>query len=148
MASGDEGRITAERGDDARQVVVDAHGLIGDAAGGVGNRGVVLGGFHVDAGVVFDGGVGVFELVAGEDADDAGIAIDDALLDEQAGAGDGRGAGRFAAEAVTTDQGFVFENRGIVDLANDAVHHVQSAQGLGQVDGAADLDGAGDGVGV
>ena len=46
-----------------------------------------LDGFHVDACVVFDGGIGVFELVACEDADDLGILVDDALFDEESCAG-------------------------------------------------------------
>ena len=81
-------------------------------------RGEVLDGFHVDAGVVFDGRVGVFQLVAGEDADDAirrgrSLCSSSSLLQ----AGDAGGAGGFAAEAAAGDHGAVLEDFLVGDFA-------------------------------
>src|SRR5207237_5456667 len=100
----------------------------------------------VDAGVVVDGGVGVFEFVAGEDADYFFVGGDELFAKKLAVAGDAGGAGGFAAEAVAADQGLVLQNIFVGHFADDAIHDLQGAERFGEVDGAADLDSAGDGV--
>ncbi len=62
--------VTAEGGDDFGEVVGNGDGGIGQFAGGFGTWRFGLNGFDVDAGVVFDGSIGIFELVAGKNADD------------------------------------------------------------------------------
>src|SRR5439155_417602 len=100
--------------------------------------------FGLVGGVVGDRGGGVFELVAGEDADDALIAADDPFFDELLDAGHAGGAGRLAAQAAGADLGLGVENLLVAGLAHHAVAEGERAQALGQVDWAVDLDGAGD----
>ena len=134
---------------DRRQIVLHLHRAVDQLARAARHaRGQVLGGFHVDAGVVFHRRVGVLQLVAGEDADDLLVGRDDLLVEQLVQAGDAGGAGRLAAETVAGDHGAVFEDLVVGHFAHHAVHHLQRAQGLGQIDRPADLDGAGDGVRV
>ena len=88
--------------------------------------------------------VGVLELMAGEDADDALVGADDALLAEQPRAGDAGGAGRLAAEAAGADLGLGVEDFLVGHLAHHAVALFQRPQALAQVHRPVDLDGAGD----
>ena len=104
---------------DRLELVFDDDGAVG--GGGLGDSGfaehrgvgVVLGGCGggetagID-GVVRDGGGRVFELVAGEDADDSVAGGDHPLLAEQFGSDD---AGGFATETADSDLGFGFQDR-------------------------------------
>lgn len=97
--------------------------------------------------VIGDGGGGVFELMAGEDADDPLVGADDALIAEEAGTGDAGGAGGLTAEAAGGDFGFGVEHFLVRNLADDSLHVVQRPEALAEIHGAVDFDGAGDGRG-
>src|SRR4029077_10404261 len=56
--------------------------------------------------VIGDGCGWVFELMAGQNANDALIRADDALITEQPSTGDARGTRRFAAESARGNFGF------------------------------------------
>ena len=138
---------------DRLELIFDDDGAVG--GGGLGDSGfakhggvgVVLGGCGggetrgID-GVVRDGGGRVFELVAGEDADDSVAGGDHPLLTEQFGSGDAGGAGGFAAEAAGSDLGFGFQDQFVRDLTHDTVADFECSQALQQVDRAVDLDGS------
>jgi hypothetical protein len=81
--------------------------------------------FFLVGGVVGDGGRRVLQLMAGENADDPVARGDDALLTQQLGAGDARGAGRFAAEAIGADLRLGVEHLLVGHLADDAVAPVE-----------------------
>src|SRR5204863_318033 len=129
----------------------DADGAdAGDFAGVAGLDGVVgaldgaykfelagLAGKGDEAGGASGGGGAVFEFVAGEDADDGIDRGDDFFFEEFSEAGEAGGAGGFAAEAEACDEGAVFEDFVVGDFADDAVHEIEGAQGLGEVDGTA-----------
>lgn len=137
----------AEGLDNRLDVVGNLDGFVGAFAPGRFGGGL-LGFFGFHAGVVVDGGVGVLETVASEDAGDAFAAGDGLAGEELDEAGDGGGGGGLAAEAVAADEGLGFEDFIIGDFGNDALHDVEGAEGFFEVDGAGNLDGAGEGVRV
>jgi len=93
--------------------------------------------------VISDGGRGVLELVAREDADDAFIRADHALIAQQPSAGDAGSAGRLAAKAAGGDLGLGVEHFLIADVAHDALHLFERPQALPQVDRPVDFDRTG-----
>ena len=111
-------------------------------------RGQVLDGLHVDAGVVFHRRVGVFQLVAGEDADDRFVGRMTCSSSSLLQPGDAGGAGGFAAEAVAARPWRGVRGSPRRSLRGRRRSCRPGAQRFGQIDRAADLDGAGDGVGV
>src|SRR5258705_1050135 len=81
--------------------------VVGNGDGAVGETGAADAAAAEDfvelllvGGVIGDGSGGVFELVAGEDADDPLVGADDSLIAKEPGTGDASGAGRLAAEAA------------------------------------------------
>ena len=98
--------------------------------------------------MIGDRRVRVFELVPREDADDAFVAADDALLDQFLRAGDARGGRGLAPKAVRADLRLRVNDFLIRNLANDAVAEVERTETFRQVDGAIDLDRAGNRVGA
>ena len=75
-------RFAAHGADDRSQIILHRHRAVGKLAVRLGAGRQVLHALHVDAGVVLDGDVRVFEFVSGEDADDA-VARGDHLLGHQ-----------------------------------------------------------------
>ena len=63
-------RLATHCPDNAGQVVFHLHGTIGEMAMRLGAGSNILGGLHVDPGVVLHRRIWIFELVAGQDADD------------------------------------------------------------------------------
>ena len=86
-------------------------------------------------------GIGVFEFMAGEDADDLVAWTDDAFLEEHMRTRDTCSRRRFTAKAVAGDHRAVFKNRRIIDFTHHAIHHVERSQGLDEVHRATDFDG-------
>ena len=88
---------------------------------------------------------GSLSSMAGEDANDALVGRDDALLDQQLlGAGHAGRAGRLAAQSAGADLGLGVEDLLVAHLADHAAAPLQGPQALVQVDRAIDFDGAGD----
>ena len=97
--------------------------------------------------VIGDRGGGVFQLMAGQNADDLLVGADDAFGHELLDARHAGGAGRLAAEAAGADLGLGVEDFLVGHFADHAVAPLQGPQALGQVDRPVDFDGAGDGRG-
>src|SRR3954466_2510277 len=92
--------VELDRFDDFAEIVGDGDGAVREAGAADAAAAEDFVELVLVGGVIGDGGGGVFELVAGEDADDALVGADDALIAEEAGTGDAGGAGRLAAEAA------------------------------------------------
>src|SRR5579862_2332353 len=82
--------------------------------------------------------------MAGENANDAFIGSNNALLAQLAAAGNAGGGSRFAAKPARADFGFGVENLLVSYFTNDAVADFQSAERFVEANGPIDLDGAGD----
>src|SRR5439155_8092172 len=136
--------IELDRLDDLAQVIRHSDSPVGEAGAADAAAAEDFVELLLVGGVIGDSRGRVFELMAGEDADDALVGADHALIAEQPGASDAGGAGRLAAEAAGRDFGFGVKHFLVADLADDAIHFFESPQTFAEVDRTVDLDGAGD----
>ena len=121
------GRLAVEpdRLDDLFQVIGHRHGAVGVRGPPHAAAAEHTVEFLLIGAVVGNGRVGVFELVSGQDADDALVSADHTFRAELFGTGHAGGTGRLAAEAARADLRFRVQDLLIRYLADHAVARIQ-----------------------
>ena len=92
-----------------------------------------------------DGGIGIFELMTGQHANNAFVRPDNAFLSQSFCAGDACPTCRLATESTRADLRFGIEDLLIGDFAYDAVAFFERAYAFEKIDRAVDFDCTGDG---
>ena len=122
--------VQLDRLDDFVEIVRHGHGAVGEGGAADAAAAEHFVELLLVGRMIGHGGRGVFQLVAGEDADDALVGPDDALGHQLLHAGHAGRAGRFAAQPAGAHLGLGVEDFLVGDFADHAVAPFQGAEHL------------------